>query len=133
MAKRRQRGFRDIESSSRFTPGPDAPEFFEEGTVVHEGRKFTSGGSAVTSTHAIGYPKKVNGQLVLTTWDGKRVLGRGRTVSSWPCRAPGGGHCWQGSRIYQMMFCIGGRRYTGRGFGEGMLWRGKAQKTGGKC
>jgi hypothetical protein len=95
----------------------------ELGTFVHEGREFTSLGAMVTATHAAGYPKiperSVTGTLL--GWDGT-ILGSCRITASWKVES------FIGSRMYQIEATIDGRTYTGRGFGSGMLWRGKVKR-----
>jgi len=81
----------------------------------HEGRKFCSGGAVVTPKHCIAYPGKDG---VLNDWHGKPV-GTWRSVASWPINS------WIGSTMHQIEARVDGVLYTGRGFGEGMLYRGK--------
>lgn len=106
--------------------------WWEEGIVEHGGHKYAAAGAVVTPTHVVGYPKErgVGRGLLLTSWSGK-PLGEGRIVASWPCRGPGGIPCWQGPTIYQMEFIVDGRCYTGRGFGPGMIFRGRLKH--GRC
>ena len=108
----------------------DGPVKSEVGIIVHEGREFASGGAFVSPSHAVGYPdfprfadrvqESRTGRM--KAWDGTD-LGSCRIVASWPVRS------WVGSRMYQIEATIDGRTYTGRGFGSGMLWRGKAKKA----
>ncbi len=60
---------------------PDKQVHIETGTIEHNGKTYESGGAYLTPTHAAGYPKIVNGQLVMTTWIGV-VLGPAKVVSS---------------------------------------------------
>lgn len=91
----------------------------EIATVEMDGREFTALGAVVTEDSATGY---INGSD-LTDWESKRI-GSVRVVSSWPMP-----RSWQGSRMYQIEATINGIVYTGRGFGNGMLWRGKRKRT----
>ena len=92
-------------------------------TIEHEGRKFTSGGAVVSDAYLIAYPA-ANG--VLTDWHGKQI-GTWRTVSS--RRAIFFGYqSWQGNTYYFMRATVGGKQYSLRGFGVGMLAKGRALK-----
>lgn len=89
------------------------------GVVIHEGREFAAGGGDVTPTHATAYP---GADHKLMLWDGK-VIGTWRAVASWRINS------WIGDRMYQIEAIIDGRTYTGRGLGEGMLWRGRIKAS----
>lgn len=93
-------------------------------TIEHEGRKFTSGGAVATDDYLIAYPSKDG---VLKDWHGN-VLGRYRVISSRP--AVFFGHrSWVGSRYFYMRATLAdGRRYSLRGFGKGMIAKGKRIK-----
>ena len=93
-------------------------EVGEIGIIIHEGREYASRGATVTPTYAVAYPGKDG---ILKNWGGK-AIGTWKAVASWPIRS------YMGSRMYQIRAWIDGRCYTGRGFGEGMLWRGKVCK-----
>ena len=93
----------------------------EIGIITHNGKDYAARGSEVTETYAIAYPGKDG---VLTTWGGE-AIGTWRAVASWPTP-----QSWIGPRMYQIEAVINGRTYTGRGCGEGMLWRGKIKKGG---
>ena len=80
-----------------------------------QGRKFESGGAFVSPEYVIAYPGKDG---VLKSWHGK-PLGTWKAVASWPVRS------YIGSTMYQIEAIIDNIVYTGRGFGEGMLYRGK--------
>jgi hypothetical protein len=54
----------------------------------------------------------------MRAWDGTD-LGSCCVVASWPVGS------WRGDRMYQIEATIKGRTYTGRGLGDGMLWRGR--------
>lgn len=90
----------------------------ETGIFVHEGQEFAYLGAVITPEYAVGYPK----HGVLTSWGGE-TLGSCRVVSSWPVRS-----C-VGSRMYQIEATINGRTYTGRGLGDGMIWKGRAKRS----
>jgi len=88
------------------------------GTVEHEGRSFSAGGAMVTADRIIAYPGPDN---VLQDWHGK-ALGRWQTVASWP-RAR-----WTADRIYQIEAVVAGVTYTGRGLGQGIIFRGRRKQ-----
>ena len=89
-------------------------------TIEHEGHKFESGGAVVTETYIIAYPG-ANG--VLNDWHGK-PLGTWRAVASWPTP-----RSFVASRMYQIEARVGGVTYTGRGTGEGMVYKGRVKRT----
>ena len=64
----------------------------------------------------MGCDRVVGSSWELTDWSGS-LIGWVRQGSSWRVRS----HL--GSRMYQFYATIGGREYTGRGFGEGMSVR----------
>ena len=66
--------------------------------------------------NGMGCDRVVGSNWELVDWQGKRI-GWVRQGSSWRVRS----HL--GSRMYQFYATIGGREYTGRGFGEGMSVR----------
>ena len=132
-------------SRSEWQTGPNG-ERVETGIFTHEGREFASGGALVTATHAIGYPHfavdsmsrfhagvgsltpleaidDIGARGELRAWSGE-VLGMCRVVGRWPVRSHWASH------MLQVEATIDGRTYTGRGFGNGMLWRGKVKKGG---
>lgn len=86
---------------------------------THEGKTFSSGGAYVAPNYLIAYPAKDG---ALHNWHGK-ILGSWRAVSSWLVRS------YYGPRMYQIEATVNGITYTGRGFGEGMLFRGRAKKS----
>lgn len=95
-------------------------EFYEEGVFMHEGRRFSSGGAGVQGGRAVGYLKKsTDGTWSLTGW-GSGKLGPCRITSTW--RTP---RSYISSTMVQAECKIDGVWYTGRGAGDGMLWRGK--------
>ena len=101
-------------TSSFWQIGPNG-ERAEVATFEFQGKEFTSGGAFVSPTHAVGYPD--NGTL--RAWDGT-VLGTCRIVSRWATP-----NSWLSSHQCQVEATIDGIRYTGRGAGNGMLWRGR--------
>jgi hypothetical protein len=91
----------------------------EIGTIEHEGRSFEALGAVIdTSTGLIlGYPKHGNFNGVphtLCTWDGK-PLG--------PLAITGYARGFHGVKLTCYSFEYEGRRYTGRGLGDGMSVR----------
>ena len=92
----------------------------EIGIIVHEGKEYAARGAEVTPAYAVAYPGKDG---ILKDWGGK-AIGTWRAVASWPMP-----HAWIAPRMYQIEAVIQGRTYTGRGCGEGMLWRGKIKKA----
>ena len=103
-----------MKNNSQWHTSEDGQAKMEVGTFVHEGKEYASGGAFISPTYAVGYPK---GET-LTDWIGKPI-GTVHYTSSWPVRS------YIGSRMHQMEATIGGVVYTGRTFGEGMLWKGK--------
>lgn len=101
-------------------------EYIEKNcSIEHEGRKFTSGGAIVTPEYLIAYPAK-NG--VLSDWHGNPI----GTYSIIGARdATFFGHrSWQGSTYYYMRAHLpDGSTYSIRGFGIGMIARGKRCKA----
>jgi hypothetical protein len=83
---------------------------------THEGRTFESGGAVVTPDYIIAYPSK-NG--VLTDWHGE-PLGTWKAVATWETPYSG-----ISSTMSQIEAVVNGVTYTGRGAGEGMIYRGK--------
>ena len=98
--------------------------FIESGcTVQHEGRTFEAGGAIVTPERLVAYPGE-NGQL--NDWHGNKI-GTYYVISS--REAVFFGHrSWIGSHYYFMRAKVGGKRYSLRGFGAGMVAMGKALK-----
>lgn len=96
----------------------------EVGTITHEGRDFAALGSVVDEQNGVivGYPK--DGRL--HTWDGQLIDGLGMLfiTSSWAMP-----RSWIGSRMYAYRATYKGKRYHGRGFGDGMLLRLRASKS----
>ena len=93
-------------------------------TFTHEGRRFTSGGAVITDTHLIAYPAD-NG--VLKDWHGN-AIGTYSIIGSRPA-VFFGYRSWQGSTYYYMRAHLNnGNTYSLRGFGKGMIARGKRVK-----
>ena len=88
-----------------------------------EGQKFESGGAFVSESHLVAYPASDG---VLNNWHGQQI-GIYRVLSSRP--AVFFGHrSWIGERFYCMRATVLGRNYSLRGFGVGMLAKGKVLK-----
>lgn len=84
-------------------------------SIEHEGRTFTAGGASTSDEYVIAYAAADG---VLTDWHGRQI-GTWRATSSWPIRS------WFSDRMYQIVARVDGRTYTGRGCGEGMIYRGR--------
>lgn len=99
--------------------------YIEKNCDYHfEGRTLTCGGAVITDGYVIAYPGK---RGVLNDWHGKPI-GTYWTISSRPAVFSGRpSHI--GSRYYYMRAVVNGRRYSLRGFGEGMIARGRALKS----
>lgn len=102
--------------------------FAEFGTIVGpNGREFIAGGARVDPERAAGYPEFQKGREsigcegMMNDWEGKPI-GTCRIVGAWRVQS------FMGSHMLQIEATIQGRTYTGRGFGSGMLWRGKAKR-----
>lgn len=81
----------------------------------HEGRAFEAGGAVATDNYIIAYP---GDDGILNDWHG-RPLGRWWIVSSWPVQS------FTGSTMHQIEARVNGVTYTGRGFGKGVIYKGK--------
>lgn len=98
--------------------------FGEIGTIIHEGQEFSAQGAYVDPDHAAGYPKfevseRIGAAGTLTDWAGKEI-GSCLITASWPIRS------WMGPTMFQIrVFIPGHGAYTGRGMGNGMIWRGR--------
>jgi hypothetical protein len=98
-------------------------------TFAFQGREFTSGGYVETPDHLIGYLKAPDGgkECVdavgdVTTWAGDKV-GRYRITSRWRTpRSVMSGH------MNQVRIVVGGKSYTGRSGGAGMIVKAKRCK-----
>lgn len=87
---------------------------------MNNGRKFNAGGAIVTPVHIVAYPG-ANG--ILTDWHGNK-LGTWRATSTW--KTPRS--CYS-STMSQIEAIVNGVTYTGRGAGEGMVFKGKAKRS----
>lgn len=87
-------------------------------TFTSEGQVFEAGGAMVLPTHIVAYTT-TNGTL--TDWHGKK-LGTWRSVAKWRVRS-----CY-GTHMHQIEARVNGITYTGRGFGEGCIFRGKPKR-----
>jgi hypothetical protein len=96
----------------------------EVGTVTFQGRDFSAMGSVVDEANGIilGYVSGAQGIYYLTTWEGK-VLGSLKLTGTWKNRNVFGGFP---VTMYAWSAVIGGKKYSGRNTGAGMLLRMKA-------
>lgn len=99
--------------------GISVPFVEKDCTIEHQGRKFTSGGAVVTKDFIVGYPAKDG---IITDWHGNKI-GTWRETSRWRVNSH------MGSHMLQIEAKVNGITYTGRGFGEGMIYNGKAKKS----
>jgi hypothetical protein len=98
--------------------------FVEKNCVVtHEGKSFESGGAVVTDNYLIAYPGE-NG--VLNDWHGNQI-GTWKIINARLARFFGQ-TSWQGPKYYYMRALVNGKQYSLRGFGKGMIAKGKAIK-----
>lgn len=101
-------------------------------TFTHEGQSFTSGGAVATDDVLIAYPSDKFGNTgngrELCDWHGNKI-GEWWVVSS--RRALFFGRMsWMGDKYYYMRARLtDGREYALRGFGSGMIARGKRIKS----
>jgi len=96
--------------------------FVERDCIIeHEGRAFEAGGAIVTPTAIAAY---VAADGVLTDWHGNSI-GRWRETARWRMRS------YLGSYMHQLEATVDGIVYTGRSFGVGMLYRGRAKRAKG--
>ena len=95
-----------------------------ERTIHIEDRKFSAGGAIVTDNVLVAYPDKGG---ILKDWHGN-AIGTYSIISSRP--AVFFGHrSWQGSQYYYMRAHLpNGSFYSIRGFGIGMIAKGKRVK-----
>lgn len=99
------------------------PYIEQDCTIEYKGRKFTTGGAVVTDDYLIAYPDK---ECALKDWHGN-VIGTYYVISSRP--AIFFGHrSWVGDRYYYMRATIAGKQYALRGFGLGMVAKGRRVK-----
>lgn len=94
--------------------------------IEHEGKSFCSGGAVVTPEIIQAYAKFENEEPgaigTITDWHGK-YLGEAVITSKW------GTAGLFSSYMYQIEAKVGGVLYTGRGCGNGRLYRGKPKKN----
>lgn len=93
-------------------------------TVKHKDKEFTAGGAIVSDDYCICYPGK-DGRL--NDWHGRQI-GVYKIVSSRPA-VFFGYRSYMADRYYYMRAKIDGRVYAIRGFGIGMIARGKRIKS----
>lgn len=110
----------DFRSDKHETPDG----FIETGTVIHEGREYTSGGAFVSDDYLVAYP---DGCGNLKDWQGNTI--GSYTVTNSRKAIFFGRFSWQGSHYYYMRATLpDGRQYALRGFGAGMIAKGKHVK-----
>jgi len=94
----------------------NAPYIERDCTFKHEGQSFEAGGAYIDDSVIVAYPGP-DGKL--QNWHGA-TIGTWRATSSWRVNS------WIGSKMYQIRATLpDGRTYTGRGFGESMIYRGR--------
>jgi len=91
---------------------------FDEGPVAFsfQGKAFFAAGSSVTELCCNAY---LGEGRKLTSSSGQ-IIGHYRLTSWWPTP-----RSFVSSRCYQVLAFVGGRTYTGRSAGIGMLFRGR--------
>jgi len=94
-------------------------------TFEFEGRSFESGGAFVSPDYAICYAKfdiEYRGARgIITDWHGNK-LGDCIITARW--NTP---KSFISSHMCQIEATINGVVYTGRGYGNGMIWKGKSK------
>jgi hypothetical protein len=111
-----------VNARTVWTTGPQG-QHVECGIVEHEGREYSAAGAYVSPEHLACYPHEDG---TVRDWAGA-TLGTYRVISSRPAIFFGR-TSWQGKRFYYMRATVRGRTYSLRGFGAGMLARGRAVK-----
>ena len=102
----------------------DIPFVEESCTFTFQGTEYTAGGAVITEDRIIAYPADGG---ILQDCHGN-TIGRWEELSSRPA-VFFGHHSWMGSRYYYMRaYLPGGRQYSLRGFGVGMIARGRRIK-----
>lgn len=86
-------------------------------------KSHTALGAVVSDSHIVAYPGEAG---KLKDWHGN-VIGTYRVLSSRPA-VFFGYRSWQGSEYYFMRATVNGVEYSLRGFGEGMIAKGKRIK-----
>lgn len=84
-------------------------------TFTHEGKTFEAGSAIVTPDCIVAYPGK-DGKLC--NWHGD-VLGTWRETARWRVNS------FMGTHMLQIRAVVNGVAYTGRGFGEGCIYKGR--------
>ena len=97
----------------------------EQGTVIISDRPFVATGSVIDTEQGviIGYPSHggPNGPHTLRTWAGEAI---GALTITGQARG------FHGTKLTCYAMTYEGRRYSGRGLGDGMSVRLRARKTG---
>jgi hypothetical protein len=99
----------------------NADKSAELGIIVHNGREYSALGATITPNYLACYP---HADGTVKSWDGA-TLGPYKVLSSRPA-VFFGRYSWQGDRYYFMRAIVRDRTYSIRGFGVGMLARGRA-------
>jgi hypothetical protein len=102
------------------TAGDGRQALVELATVELDGKSFTSGGAMISDEQIIGYVSSDGREL--RTWSGETIM---------PIRQTGSQRGFYRALIKSYAGVYAGRRWYGRGLGEGMLIRlrpGKAVK-----
>jgi hypothetical protein len=100
------------------------PYIEQDCTIEYKGRKFTSGGAIVADDYLIAYPAEHG---VLKDWHGN-ALGTWRVISSRPAVFFGHGSFYGNNYYYMRATLSDGRKYSLRGFGKGMIAKGRRIK-----
>lgn len=108
--------------------------FAESATIVHEGRSFTNLGAYVDPMNAVGYPhfaeERIGALGEMRDWSGQ-VIGSAQIIGSRPA-VFFGRRSWIAETQYFIRATIKvgeeTRVYSGRGFGSGMIWKGRRSK-----
>lgn len=93
-------------------------------TIEYAGRQFTASGAVVTPGYLLAYPADGG---ILTDWHGAPI-GTWRTISTRPAIFFGR-RSWIGPTYYYMRATVDGVTYSLRGFGVGMVARGRRVKS----
>ena len=92
--------------------------------ITHKGKSFESGGAFVSDQYLIAYPSE---NSILKDWHGN-VIGTYKVISS-RSAVFFGYPSWHGSKYYYMRATVDGKQYALRGFGSGMIAKGKRIKS----
>jgi hypothetical protein len=121
-----------METKSEFMISTDGQASLEIATIGHNGKEYSAMGAYISDDYVVGYISKaepVEGfpnmkpQHWLTTWEGEKI-GRAYFVSTWRLSISS----YISSTMSQIEVNIAGKVFTGRGYGVGMVWKGKAKK-----